>query len=295
MFFTPLENRGLLRISGDPAHDFLQNLVTTDLSIVDKNGAAFSGLLTPQGKIQFDFFIVKSGESYLIEVDRTVLQDLKKRLTFYRLRTKVEIDVAEQAVFAVWDSEIFHLDGALVFRDPRLDELGYRVIGQKETVSSGLQTVGGTSATFENYQLHRLKLGVPESSTDFSLSDIFPHDADMDALQGVSFSKGCYVGQEIVSRMQHRGTARKRFVKLRSKAELPEAGSDVMADGKSVGHIGSHVKDGDTSISVALLRLDKVRAALDKGATITCGEAPVEVDLPAWATFDWPETTKADH
>ncbi|MTH96173.1 folate-binding protein [Roseibium sp. RKSG952] len=293
MHFAELTNRALLRISGDPSHDFLQNLITADMEDIDRQGIGFSALLTPQGKIQFDFFVIKTGDGYLLDADTSVLADLRKRLTFYRLRTKVMIEPDERSVFALWNG----MPGSgpeLVLEDPRLSALGARVIGEAGSIRNALTGAGGQEVSIDAYAAHRLAQGVPEALSDFQYSDIFPHDADMDQLNGVSFTKGCYVGQEIVSRMQHRGTARKRFIEVGADSALPEPGTPVLADGKSVGTLGSHAEIDGKAKGVALVRLDKVRAALDKSAPITCGDVPIHVHLPAWASFSWPETAGAD-
>lgn len=294
MRFSELSHRGVLKITGDPAHGFLQNLITTDMDAVDAAGAGFGALLTPQGKIQFDFLIARTADgSYLLDTPTQIIEDLQKRLGFYRLRTKIEIERTALAVFAVWDGDLPDLAEAIAFPDPRLPELGHRVIGVAMDVRQALETAGTEDAGPGGYAAHRLALGVPEAPADFAYADIFPHDADMDQLNGVSFSKGCYVGQEIVSRMQHRGTARKRMVQITSPHALPAPGTAILAGDIKVGALGSSAMMDSKARGIGLVRLDKVRAALEKGVPLTCDGAPLAVDLPEWAKFTWPGTDPA--
>ncbi|WP_417692712.1 YgfZ/GcvT domain-containing protein [Roseibium sp.] len=284
--FCLLPSRALLRAGGEAAHNFLQSLVTCDLEQVDETGVGFGALLTPQGKIFFDFLILRHETAYLIDAPAEIAADLLKRLTFYRLRAKVELEALENWSVAVsFGGEPLAPNALLNVTDPRLTDLGQRHYGPSDMLPSALQTTGATAADASAYQAHRISLGVPESMTDYAYSDIFPHDADMDQLQGVSFTKGCYVGQEVVSRMQHRGTARKRMIRITGASELPETGSPILADGKSVGELRSSAG----SEGIALVRLDKAQAARSKGQAFTCQEATVELVLPSWAKFDWPD------
>ncbi|WP_428671055.1 YgfZ/GcvT domain-containing protein [Roseibium sp.] len=291
-FFSHLTDRALIRVAGADAHHFLQNLVTADMETIDQTGAGAAALLTPQGKIQFDFLIYKTGDGYLIDAARTVAADLLKRLTFYRLRAKVELELMPEdtGVFAAWNAP--DIDNTLVtVADPRLPELGRRIVAPALPI---LQSEKAEIASLASYEAHRIRLGVPEGLKDYDYSSIFPHDADLDQLGGVSFTKGCYVGQEVVSRMQHRSSARKRFVQVTSAEALPARGTDITADGKSIGTLGSSTASGDGVIGLALVRLDKVAHAKDNGIPLQCGDSLVSVRLPEWAEFTWPEPSAAN-
>ncbi|WP_244299169.1 YgfZ/GcvT domain-containing protein [Roseibium aquae] len=295
--FAVLDNRGLLHVSGEQAHSFLQNLVTCDVDQVAATGAGFGALLTPQGKIQFDFLVVKTAEGYLLDTPAPLVADLKKRLTFYKLRAKVALDdvTGSTQVVAVWRGKADGADGVHVIEDPRFEALGQRLYGPAETIEALLAQGGAKDAGIEGYERHRIGYGVPQSVADFGMGEIFPHDADMDDLNGVSFTKGCYVGQEVVSRVHHRGTARKRFVSVTSKTPLPDPGTAIETGGKAIGALGSSTRTGDGFKGLALLRLDKAGAALEKGASITCGQESVAIELPGWARFGWPaQETAAD-
>lgn len=288
-----LTDRALIRISGPDAWHYLQNLITSDIGEADRNGAVAAALLTPQGKILFDFLIYRHGDGYLLDTPNATADDLQKRLTFYRLRAKVELEAlsAETGVFAAWGDPVVSEKAILSVADPRLAALGQRLVGPVAELEAEFASSLADMAT---YDAHRIRLGVPEGLKDFDYSDVFPHDADLDQLGGVSFQKGCYVGQEVVSRMQHRGTARKRFVRITSDVSLPEKGASVTVDGKSVGTLGSSTALGGQSAGLALLRLDKVHQATDKGSLLQCGDAAIQVEIPDWATFTWPEPGAAD-
>ncbi len=270
-----LADRGVVRIGGAEARGFLQNIVTTDMERVAEDRAGFGALLSPQGKILADFLVFADGDGFLIDLPRAALADFVKRMTLYRLRAKVEIaDLsAERKVAVFWGGDA----PAGAVSDPRLAGLGHRAILAKDA-----PTENETQA--EAWHAHRIALGVPEGGRDFAFGEAFPHDVDMDDLAGVDFRRGCYVGQEIVSRMQHRGTARRRAVIVTGAGDLPKTGTAVGGDGKALGALGSHA--GQTGI--ALLRLDRTRLALDAGASITAGGVPLSITLPSFAHFGWP-------
>ena len=290
MNIAPLHDRGVVRMSGADAAKLLQGIVTADLDLLEKQPAVFAGLLTPQGKILFDFFIVKTEQGFLLDTLREKAPDLAKRLTFYKLRANVTIaDASEEySVAALWGGGEPTLESsALVYPDPRLAEVGWRAIAP---AGFRWDQPGTTAATEADYHTHRIALGVPEGGRDYALGDTFPHEALFDQLGGVSFQKGCYVGQEVVSRMEHRSTARKRVVPVDGPDRL-QADSDVKAGEAVIGKIGS----ASGARGLALLRLDRVGEALGKGQSITAGGVPVTVNLPTWVRFGIPgreETAK---
>ncbi|WP_328809187.1 folate-binding protein [Roseibium aggregatum] len=288
-----LPDRALIRVSGPDAAHFLQNLMTADIGDTDRNGAGFGALLTPQGKILFDFLVYKSGDAYLLDAPEAAAAELSKRLSFYRLRAKVEVEQlpAETGVFAAWNGAIEVPGALLTVIDPRLEALGQRIVGPVTQLSDA---AGASLTDMAAYDAHRIGLGIPEGLKDYDYSDIFPHDADLDQLGGVSFKKGCFVGQEVVARMQHRGTARKRFVQVESTTALPEKGTGITAQGKPVGTLGSSAALNGRTAGLALLRLDKVVQAKEKGSLLECGGAELQVSLPEWAGFSWPEASAAD-
>jgi len=270
-----LTERAILKVGGPEARHFLANIVTCDLP-PDEGGVAYGALLTPQGKIIADFFVHRIDDGFAVDVAASAAPDLLKRLTLYRLRAKVELADASEAlaVFAGWESAA--PPGA--HGDPRLAALGWRIVAAPDAISPDAEDA--------DWQTHRVALGVPEGGKDFTYNDAFPHDAAMDCLNGVAFKKGCYIGQEVVSRMQHRGTARRRMVLLSAAdGALPEPGAEVLAGEKAVGRLGSSA-DGK---AIALVRLDRLGEAMAEGQEITAGGTPVTAALPDWACYKWPE------
>jgi folate-binding protein YgfZ len=277
--FIVFDRRGVVAVSGSDARKFLNDLITSEIGRPDAGGAAYGGLLTPQGKVLFDFIVFADGERFLFDLPLALVPDFVKRLTFYRLRAKVEIaDLsAERSVVAAWAGDRPALDGILA-ADPRLAGLGHRAI-----VTKGVSAVANHARASEaDYDAHRIALGIPEGGIDFAFGDAFPHDADMDQLGGVDFDKGCYVGQEVVSRMEHRGTARRRIV-LALGTGLT-ARTEITAAGKPIGQLASTAAER----GLALVRLDRAKEAIDLGQLILAGTAPVALALPPWARFTWP-------
>ncbi|MEX0853587.1 MAG: folate-binding protein [Bauldia sp.] len=282
-----LTRRGVVAVGGDGATKFLNDLVTADVGGVRPGRAVYAGLLSPQGKVLFDFIVFGDGERFLIDLARPAVGDLVKRLTFYRLRAKVTIDELsdERRVLAGWGNGEPPVDG-VVAPDPRLAALGWRAI------ASGRQAPAGnfTPASEADYDRHRIGLGVPEGGIDFSFGEPFAHEADMDQLGGVDFDKGCYIGQEVVSRMEHRGTARRRTVIARSGGPLPPAGTPIMGGDRRLGTLMSSA----AKIGLALVRLDRAREAMDAGLPVTAGETTITLALPEWARFGWPAAADRD-
>ncbi|MBB4303930.1 hypothetical protein GGD81_002982 [Rhodobium orientis] len=281
MAFCELSNRAVVRISGEEAHHFLQGLVTNDMAAVDEQGAGFGALLTPQGKILFDFLIARDSDGYLFDTPKATVADLVKRFSFYKLRAKVEVANLSDShmVVAFWDAETAPDVAGTVFADPRHAGLGYRAIVER----AGFAPAGDT-ADVDAYTAHRVAIGVPEAGVDFDYGEVFPHDVDMDFLAGLSFAKGCFVGQEVVSRMQHRGTARRRVVKASAQADLPAPGTAITAGEKTIGSLGSVAgTDG-----LALVRIDRAKTAMDAGTPLLSGDAELTLSIPDWAGFGWP-------
>jgi len=243
-----------------------------------------AGLLAPQGKILFELFIVAAKDDFIIDVAKDRIAELIKRLGFYRLRSQVEM--AEEPglkVAAVWDGSPRLPKGSISFPDPRLAALGSRVL---LPVSASVRELGCASATEADYHAIRIKLGVPQGGVDYSFGDTFPHEALFDQLNGVDFKKGCYVGQELVSRMEHRGLARKRIVPVEGEAELPSPGTPVTAGGVPIGTLGS----SSGASGLALIRLDRAEEALAKGGALKAGEVVITLRQPEFARFTVPVT-----
>jgi tRNA-modifying protein YgfZ len=292
-----LPDRGVVKVAGDGARNFLHGLVTADILKLMPGTAVFAALLTPQGKIIADFIVVQapSGQSstddggFFLDIPRTLGAALVERLNLYKLRAKVLIEdlSATLNVLAVWDGSWDHSGTtmrSLCYADPRLPALGLRAIIPPDSASEAAAALGATIVGAGDYEAHRIALGIPRGGIDFAYSDAFPHETDMDQLGGVDFKKGCFIGQEVVSRMQHRGTARTRAVPVRYKGTAPDVGTAITAGGRQIGALGS-TSDGH---GIALLRLDRVDEALADGDTLTAGAVPIELVKPDWARFAFP-------
>lgn len=278
-----LADRGVVRVTGEEAGTFLQGLVTADVAALQEDEARLAALLTPQGKILFDFLMLRAADGFWLDCRTEAAADLARRLGFYRLRTKVEVADAsgEMALIAWWGGSP---DKALplAFTDPRLPALGSRAFVAASDADAALASAGAATADLAAYHAHRVALGVPEAGLDFTYGETFPHEADMDLLGGVSFDKGCYVGQEVVSRMQHRGSARTRIVPVRFTQGVAGTGAEIIAGGKVIGKLGSVAGEE----ALAMMRLDRAGEALAAGGAIMAGSARLVPRATGWADFD---------
>jgi folate-binding protein YgfZ len=280
-----LPDRGVVKLSGDDARHFLNNLVTAELAEVKPGTARFAALLTPQGKIVADFLVTEApaghGGGLLLDCPKPLAGPLATKLGFYKLRAKVTVEnlTDQLGVLAAWGGTPAMMPD-LGFVDPRDPDLGYRILVPQELTEKVATVLGAELVDADTYEAHRIVFGVPKGGVDFAYGDAFPHETNMDRLHGVSFDKGCYVGQEVVSRMQHRGTARTRTVRLAVDG-APERGIDVVADGKTVGTMGS----SQGGRGLALLRLDKVSDAIAKNLPLTAGGIAVALVDPADAVL----------
>ena len=294
MQVTLLPDRGVVKVAGDDAARFLNGLVTTNLDTVTDESARYAALLTPQGKIIVDFIIVKGAPNahYFLDCSRALASTLVQRLNFYKLRAKVTVeDLSETlGVMAAWDGAGPSGFGQC-YADPRLPGLGSRCMIATHLAAQAASALGATLTEAAAYDAHRIALGVPRGGSDFVYSDAFPHEADMDQLGGVDFDKGCFVGQEVVSRIEHRGTARTRVVPVAFDGPPPEAGAAVVAGGSNLGMMGSGL--GAIGRGLAALRLDRVGDAMVAGTPIIAGGIVIRPVKPAWAKFAWPGETKA--
>ena len=274
-----LSDRNIVHVDGTEAGHFLQNLITANLDSVRPGEARPSALLTPQGKILFDFLISKSGDTgYDCDIRADCVDDFIRRLTLYKLRAAVSFDKRDDMpVTAVWDGPA--PEGALADTRFPKEARVWRLYGP----------AAAADADPAQWTALRIAHGVAESGADFALSDVFPHDVLMDKNSGVDFRKGCYVGQEVVSRMQHRGTARRRVATVTAEAPLPAPAGDgveiaVLAGDKPVGSLGT--TQGHAGL--AIVRTDRVGDALAANLPLTVAGIPVTLTLPAWSglSFD---------
>jgi len=287
-----LPDRGVVKVSGDDARKFLHGLVTADMLSLTPGTARFCALLTPQGKIIADFFVAEApsadGGGFFLDVPRVLDTTLFDKLNLYKLRAKVLIEDLSEilGVLAVWDGTPAAKYG-LSYADPRLPALGARLIVPPHRAADAAREIDASLVAAEDYEAHRIGLGVPRGGIDFAYGDAFPHEADMDQLGGVDFAKGCYVGQEVVSRIEHRGIARTRALPIRYDGGAPENGAAITAGERQVGTMGSAARGR----GIALLRLDRVAEATEP---LTAGGVPIHLVKPDWARFSLPDIKAAE-
>jgi tRNA-modifying protein YgfZ len=275
-----LSGRSVLRISGPDAAHFLHNLVTTDIEGLQEGTIRPGALLSAQGKILFDFLASRVGDGFRLECRRDIAADFAKRLKFYRLRAKVDIELEEQALIAAR----FGLDSSSSENDSSGNWLTDQRFPANLQVFRGYGVAASLADQACRYEGMRIENGVAEGGFDYEFGDAFPHDVNLDQVHGLSFSKGCYVGQEVVSRMQHRGTARRRIVIARS-SDMISVRAAITAAGRPIGVLGTTIGLS----GLALVRLDKAKDAMDAGTPIMAGDVAVKLKLPAHVSFSWPE------
>ena len=259
-----LPGRAVLAVRGGDSAHFLHNLLTADIEGLAEGQAAYAALLSPQGKILSDMLVLRQGDGFLIDCAASQRADLLKKFGLYRLRAKVEV--------AARDDLAVHVSPAPVpgaYADPRSEAIGWRAFAAPE----------GPEA--QGFDAARIALGLADSDTDLGSGEFFPHEANLDQLGGVSFRKGCYVGQEVVSRMEHRGTARSRILPVTIEGDAPAKGTEIRSGEKQVGTLLSSAGPS----ALALIRLDRLAEAA--GPLLADGAA-VTVKKPAWARYDVP-------
>ncbi|MGO9740233.1 MAG: YgfZ/GcvT domain-containing protein [Roseiarcus sp.] len=268
-----LGDRGVVRVYGAEAAALLQGVVTNDVEKLQPHEARYAALLTPQGKILYDFLVVrlpaKEGGNFALDGNAAQAAELAKRLAFYKLRARVEIvdETADHGVVAYWGEPPELTPGAFRYVDPRAAGLGKREILPRAKA----EAIG--EADLGEYEALRISLGVPKGGVDFAYGDAFPRDANLDTLGGLDFHKGCYVGQEVVSRMQHRGGVRKRIVAVELDGEAPPPGAEVLDGELTVGVLGGAAGRR----ALALLRLDRVEEARAGGRKLQAGGVGISV------------------
>jgi folate-binding protein YgfZ len=257
-----LPERAAIRIAGEDRVPFLQGLVSNDVAEAAPGRAVWSALLTPQGKWLADFFILSDGNRLLLDAERGQVPMLLQRLSRFRLRSKVTIaEATELSIHAAWDGA--PRTDAIAAPDPRLPEAGWRILSP---------TPLPTNATDADWDRHRLALGLPDGSRDLESDKTVLLEAGFDELNGVSWTKGCYMGQELTARTKYRGLVKRRLAPVAIDGPPPSPGTPVFRDTAEIGTMRS----GRDRLGLALLRLDMLHASL------TCGDARLTPRVPAW-------------
>ena len=284
---TELTHRGVLEIQGEDKAAFLQGLISNDIHEVKPDQAIYATFLTSQGRFLYDFFIIEKDGSYLLDVEATQLEAFLKKLSLYKLRSSVSFKIRpDLKVFAMWGKDVA---AALelkeergnacegLFMDPRLLELGAREIG--EVMNKHFQP-----STLQNYDLHRLILGVPEGGKDLIPEKSILLESGLDELNAVSWTKGCYMGQELTARTKYRGLVRKRLFPVMIEGEPPAESTEIFLNDTLVGemrtHMGSH--------GLAFLRLEAFEAYEKGEGELKYGHASLKPYKPFWMRFEEP-------
>jgi len=251
-----LISRALIAVGGPDWRSFLQGLITQDVETLAAGGARFGALLTPQGRLLWDMFVVGREDGCWLDVEAQHREVIVQRLSMYRLRAKVEIAPSELTVSAAGEPGA----GGEWVRDPRLPALGWRGYGAS----------GGRDEAA--YDAHRLALGVP-GPADWGSERTYPIEANFDLLNGIDFKKGCFVGQETTSRMKRRGQVKSRMLPVVFEGPAPAFGSEILAGELRAGEVLS----GSEGRAMALVRLDRAL-----GAALTVGGRTMRTEVPAW-------------
>jgi tRNA-modifying protein YgfZ len=271
-----LRDRGVIEVAGADATGFLQRLITNSVLNIPNGEGRYAGLLTPQGKLLFDFFVVPRPEGsdagYLIDCAGEQTADLVKRLNLHKMRAKIAIeDKSEKfAVAAIFSREAPAGIEGVFYRDTRGPSMGLRVIALREALAR-LKDAGEAT-----YEAHRIAQGVPKSGVDFLHGNAFVHDVNLDLMNGVDFKKGCYVGQEVVARVHYRNSARKRIVKIHFDGPAPAQGTQIAAGETIIGQVGSTAG----AAGLAMVRLDRLEEARAAGGALKAGDVAVDVVVP---------------
>ncbi len=284
--YIEMEDRGVLGVAGGDAAEFLQGLVSNDIVPTGEGRAVYAALLTPQGKYLHDFMIMSEAGDFLLDCESARLMDLGQRLGAYRLRADVELlDATEDwrvmAVFGEGAAAQFGLSeagpgalaplegGGLIYRDPRPQMPGLRALLPRDAGFAQMEAAGLSAGSAADYERARIAAGVPDGSRDMTIGKATLMEFGFEALNGVDFDKGCYVGQELTARTKYRGLVRRRLQRVFVDGALPPPGTPVMADGKEAGEICSGLEDQ----ALALLRLYRSAEAEAAGIPLTAGEA----------------------
>jgi folate-binding protein YgfZ len=261
--YAPLASRALVDVSGPDWRAFLQGLISNDVEQLEPGALRFAGLLSPQGRLLYDLFVIGGQDGCRLDVQAERRAELVQRLMIYRLRAKVEIAPVDGRVAALWNAD---QAPAGWVADPRLAALGWRGVDLPAPAAA---------ATLDEaaYDAHRLALGAPDPARDCLPDKTYPIEADFDLLNGIDFKKGCFVGQETTSRMKRRGGIRSRMLPITFEGPPPPFGTEVLAGELRAGETLS----GGDGRAMALLRLDRI-----ENAALSIDGRPARVEFPAW-------------
>jgi folate-binding protein YgfZ len=269
--FVSFPKRGLVCVSGPDAATLLDGLLTHNVAGAGPRACVYTAMLTPQGKFLFELFII-APETGTYWIDVSDPASFAKRLSLYRLRSKVTIEDKSEAymVGAAWSAEALP-PHAIHYPDPRHSELPQRFIAPRVELQD-------EAAAFAAYEQTRLGLGVPDLAVDLLVEKDFILEGLMDEMGGVDFHKGCYVGQEMTSRMKRRTTVKTKLCRVRYEGAAPAFETPILADGWEVGRM----RTGGPGHGLALIRFDRAQKAISEGQELRAGDQPIQLDPPSW-------------
>jgi folate-binding protein YgfZ len=277
--FSLLPHRSVIAVGGLDRAEFLQGLISNDTRKVGPGQAIWAALLTPQGRFLNDMFVVEDGsETFLLETERERAPALAKKLKMYTLRSKATVEDRSTAmevavVFGTGAEKILPVAGATAFIDPRLPELGVRVLAPAGQAAA---LIGGIEVPLAEYDALRLELGVPDGSRDLTVEKALLLESGFDELHGVDWKKGCYMGQELTARTKYRGLIKRRLFPVKVEGPLPPAGTPIQHDGKEVGELRS----GSGDRALAMLQLDAAEGSLTADGLKVFAERPAWMQIP---------------
>lgn len=282
-----LDERGILEVAGSQRRPFLQGLISADVEQVTAARAAYGALLTPQGKFLFDFFIAELGDAFLLDTDTERLPELQKRLTMYKLRSDVTLtdrsgDLAAVALLGdvpgldETAGTALPCDGGIVYTDPRSARLKARAMLPRTDLAQALARIGFEPGRIEDYERHRIAVGAPDARRDLEADRTLLLEANFDAFNGVSFGKGCFVGQELTARTKYRGNVRRRLYPVALDGTAAPGARVAMGD-KEVGDLRSVAGDR----GIAMLRIEDVEKAAAENLPLTADGAVLRIESVA--------------
>lgn len=284
--FSLVPHRSVIAVGGPDRVDFLQGLISNDTTKVAPGRAIWAALLTPQGRFLNDMFVADDGNgALLLETERDRAPALAKKLALYKLRSKVTVEdrsatMEVAVVFGRGAEAVLPFEDGVAFIDPRLPELGVRVLAAAGRTAAALAARGIAAAPIDAYDALRLELGVPDGSRDLIVEKALLLENGFDELNGVDWQKGCYMGQELTARTKYRALIRKRLFPVRVDGAMPAPGTAIFKDGQEVGELRS----GSGGRALAMLRVD----AVQPNHALTAGDARLSPEIPAWMRL--PET-----
>lgn len=292
--YLVLEDRAIVKFSGEDTLPFLQGLVSNDVEKISETRAIYAAFLTAQGKFLYDFFLSEFDDAIFMDCEAARADEFVKRLTLYRLRSKVEIERRDDlsAVVAFGEGAVSELglepdagtarsiEGGVIYTDPRIADIGVRAIIPTADTSK-FESTGIPAGTLEAYEAHRLALGLPDGSRDMVVEKATLLESGFDELHGVDWDKGCYLGQELTARTKYRGLVKKRLMPITIEGDAPEPGTQILLAGKDAGE----VRSAAGGRGIALIRVEAFETVSASGAALEAGDSKITPHKPDWAAF----------